>query len=281
MKSQNIVVYTAVFDDYDVLMNPKENVENIDYICFTDSHINSNVWETRTLTDEKFQKMSSSEKNRFVKMHPHQLFPDYEISLYIDANIYIKDSLEEFLKKYKNVNILAPKHYWNNCAYKEAEALKKSEKGDNRLIEKQMKKYREEGFPEDYGHTENNILLRRHNKPEIKTLMTNWWEEFQKESNRDQLSLSYILWRSNSSIERVKFGPRYKSEHFKIHSHKPKGIKGKLWDLWVPLYHKKNENLFYRLFYFPVNCVKITANRGFVGFLKAIKKKIGELQSDF
>ena len=30
------VVYTAVFDDYDMLLQPEEAPEQVDFLCFTD-----------------------------------------------------------------------------------------------------------------------------------------------------------------------------------------------------------------------------------------------------
>lgn len=276
MKPDNLVVYTAFFEDYDVLMDPKNPYDNINYVCFTDSGIASDVWEERRL-EEGLEDMSPADKNRYVKMHPQEFFPEYEYSLYIDANIYIKGNLAEFLNEFGDSDFLAPDHYWNNCAYEEAEELKNSEKGNNLLISQQIKKYREEGFPEDYGHTENNVLLRRHSSPEIKNLMEAWWEEYKSESNRDQLSLSYLTWKLDIERSREKFGPRYSSKYFDMHPHKPNGFMGLTWEYWTPLHYKKDENFGYYLLYLPITSTKIIYEEGLSGFVSSFRRKIKEV----
>ena len=43
-----IVVYTAIFGDYDDLYEPMVKPDNVDYVCFTDSKtLKSDVWDVR------------------------------------------------------------------------------------------------------------------------------------------------------------------------------------------------------------------------------------------
>ena len=63
-------------------------------------------------------------------------------------------------------------------------------------INPQIQRYREEGFPERYGLTQNNIIVRKHNTKECIDLMERWWKEVVNGSYRDQLSLMYVLWKS-------------------------------------------------------------------------------------
>jgi hypothetical protein len=59
--------------------------------------------------------------------------------------------------------------------------------------------YFESGFRHAFALTENNVLLRRHNDPALVQLSEAWWEEIRSKSQRDQLSLSYV-------IERMGYG---------------------------------------------------------------------------
>jgi hypothetical protein len=70
-------------------------------------------------------------------------------------------------------------------------------KGDPQAITRQLEQYRSEGFPVNYGLTENNVLIRRHNDPTIIKLMEDWWRELLAQSRRDQLSFPYVAWRNN------------------------------------------------------------------------------------
>ena len=43
-------------------------------------------------------------------------------------------------------------------------------------------------FPEHYGLSENNILIRNHKNPNLIKFMKKWWKIVKKGSKRDQLS---------------------------------------------------------------------------------------------
>jgi hypothetical protein len=62
-------------------------------------------------------------------------------------------------------------------------------------IGQQMDRYRRDQMPADFGLSENNVLLRYHGDSHIRGVMELWWQEVAGGSRRDQLSLSYVLWR--------------------------------------------------------------------------------------
>jgi len=61
------------------------------------------------------------------------------------------------------------------------------------------------GFPASYGLNETNIVYRRHKNPEIIRVMDEWWAMIEKYSKRDQLALSFILWKHGITVESVSF----------------------------------------------------------------------------
>ena len=50
-----------------------------------------------------------------------------------------------------------------------------------------------------------NIVYRRHKNPEIIRVMDEWWAMIEKYSKRDQLALSFILWKHGITVESVSF----------------------------------------------------------------------------
>ncbi|NJM92387.1 MAG: hypothetical protein HC861_06965 [Rhodospirillaceae bacterium] len=58
---------------------------------------------------------------------------------------------------------------------------------------RQVAGYLEDGFRHAFALTQNNIMLRRHNDPALMALSEAWWAEVQSKSQRDQLSLSYVV----------------------------------------------------------------------------------------
>ena len=89
------------------------------------------------------------------------------------------------------------KHQLRNCLYRESleVTLKGFEKKFSDVI-KQMKSYRNDGFPFNYGMFEANVIYRAHNDERIKQQSDDWWNEVKFHSKRDQLSLSYTLWKN-------------------------------------------------------------------------------------
>ncbi|MER3906374.1 DUF616 domain-containing protein [Klebsiella pneumoniae] len=116
----NIVVYTALFGDYDELIEIPEGMHKCDFICFTDQKIeNKKGWEII-----KIENSSGSNvlQNRKYKILPHVFLSEYEYSVYIDSNIRLLKSPESLVIKYlQDVDIALPKHFERDCIYTESE----------------------------------------------------------------------------------------------------------------------------------------------------------------
>ncbi|QKJ28032.1 DUF616 domain-containing protein [Aliarcobacter cibarius] len=195
----NLVVYTALFGNYDDLIEPKENYEGCDFICFTDQkHLTSDVWEIRLIEECE---MPANMMNRKYKILPHLFLSQYEWSMYVDANIKILNNPFELANKYLAKHDFAmPKHFARDCIYEESKEcviLGKSKYDETR---KQMDNYKKEGFPKNFGLGENGILFRKHNSEKVVRLMNDWWEELNTHTKRDQLSLAYVLWKSGEKF---------------------------------------------------------------------------------
>lgn len=194
-----LVVYTALFGDYDDLIEPKENYEGCNFICFTDQkHLKSDIWEIRLIEECE---LPLNMMNRKYKILPHLFLSMYEWSLYVDANIAIIGNPFELANKYLiKYDMAVPKHFARDCMYEEAKecvVLGKTKYGETK---KQMKSYREEGFLEKFGLGENNILFRKHNNEKVVKIMTDWWDELNTKTKRDQLSLAYVLWKNGEKF---------------------------------------------------------------------------------
>lgn len=210
------VVYTCIIGGYDSLIEPKYITDGFDYICFTDDKsLKSDVWEIRDLPKET-DGLTQIKKQRFVKINPHLLLKDYDISIWVDGNVDLKGDLNKFVKKYINdkSSIYVPKHPQRNCIYLESTVVGRMGKDKKEVMKPQMDRYKKEGFPENYGLLQSNILLRKHNKQDCIKLMEEWFNEVKKGSHRDQLSFNYVSWK-NKEINIVYMDSHiYKSEFF-------------------------------------------------------------------
>ncbi len=194
-----LVVYTALFGDYDDLIEPKENYEGCDFICFTDQqYLKSDIWEIRLI---KECDMPPNMMNRKYKILPHLFLSEYEWSLYVDANIAILNNPHELANKYlTKYDMAVPKHFARGCVYEEAKECVVLGKTKYDETKKQMDCYREDDFPVQFGLGENNILIRKHNSEKVVKIMSDWWDELNTQTKRDQLSFAYVLWKNGEKF---------------------------------------------------------------------------------
>lgn len=226
MNNPKVVVYTGVFRDYDVLMEPTHTPDNVDFVCFTDEPETARgAWEPRTFEEVE----SPRDQTARAKMLPHKYFPEYDYSIWVDGNVWVTGNVIDLINEV-SVGIMARDHPKRDCTYEEAEVCVENGVADTETAVEQMKRYRTEGFPEMYGLSDVAILVRRHNEPEVRAVMETWWEEFQQGSTRTQLSFDYAIWKHNVDIERfdIDFDD---SAYFWQFSHKPSGIFGIIHEL--------------------------------------------------
>ena len=215
------VIYTCITGGYDSVQIHYYVDKNWDYVIFTD---NENLlskktiehWSVRPL---KYNKMDNVRNARWHKTHPHYLFPEYKYSVWIDGNVnicgpFFFKRVKELIAKCKILSI--PPHPLRNCIYKEAEEVKRVRKDYPEIINAQVSRLREKGFPENVGLNETNIIFRQHNDDKCKEIMNEWWRWIQKYSRRDQLSFNYSLWKSGYKMQNfcTKKDVRYSPENF-------------------------------------------------------------------
>ena len=227
-REPKIVVYTCITGGYDALVDPKVVTPGVDYICFTDNmSMKSKTWKLRSMPEE-LKGYSNVKQQRGVKILAHRYLSEYDISIWVDGAVIVQGDVKDYLKSLNldQYSVFIPEHPVRKCIYAEKDACVKIKKikGDEIAVaEKQMKRYKDEGFPANYGLVQTNVMIRRHNDQYSKDLMEKWWEELKDNSHRDQLSFNYAVWKCGST----KFKPLIKttcnSKTFNwIKSHKKK-----------------------------------------------------------
>lgn len=203
-------VYTCVTGQYDSMAHLKSH-EYLDpawdYILYTDNESllsahTYGAWDVRPL---EYDRLDPVRNSRWHKTHPHVLLQHYDQSLWADGNVNI---LTDFLFqkiRTEHHDLLIPRHFARTCIYQEATAVKAAGIDDPALVDAEVALEKAAGFPANYGLNETNILYRRHKNPEIIQLMEEWWAMIEKYSKRDQLALSFILWKHGITVESVSF----------------------------------------------------------------------------
>lgn len=199
VNGSRIVVYTCLTGGYDELLPPRNVEDGIDYVCFTDRRpTKSSAWRLEPLP---WKSGGHAAINRYAKMHPHVVLPEYDFSIYVDANIEILGGLRELVDNAMSVaDIALYQHPYRDCSF--AEAQECAAIGHDWLwrIKAQMESYRRQGYPEAAGLFEATVLIRAHHKASICALMADWWTEYVRGVRRDQISLPFLLWKHGVQV---------------------------------------------------------------------------------
>ena len=141
--------------------------------------------------------LDNTKKQRYIKTHPHELFPEYNVVIWIDANTSINNILYDYIENNLGFSITFKNHQFRHCLYDEIHEVKTLGKDKPELCDKLHDRYKSEGVPENNGLYETNIIISHPNNPTVQIIFNEWWKEIEHNSKRDQLSLNYILWKYN------------------------------------------------------------------------------------
>lgn len=187
-----ITVYTAMFGGLDVLARPAIQRIPMRFVCFTNEPVLTPGWETVPVGTLPLDPRRSA---RALKLHPHLLFPDSSISVWLDASIAVVGDIAELLT-YVNeaLPIALFRHPDRNDIYEEALACARLSKDSSEVMAPQVQRYQAEGLPSGAGLMMTGILVRVHNARKTQDFMDSWWTEIESGSVRDQLSFPYVAW---------------------------------------------------------------------------------------
>ena len=221
-KDRKIAVYTGSFGDYDDVFEPKFLREDIDYYYISDVRPNVlNVFQWIDAHNIIPNDITSPIlRNRYIKMHPHRIFPEYDRTIYMDTNLEITGDMTQCICS-SDTGISVHNHYNRDCIYYEAMQLANYRRIPWQDSYNQIVKYLDEGFPIHYGLGEMPVVAIDHTHPDADKIMEEWWDELNKGAMRDQLSFMYVLWKLGYTAKDVaSIGDEYrKSNYFILHKH--------------------------------------------------------------
>ncbi len=198
------VLYTCILNNYDSLYTPLLETENTSYIVFSDNKdITKNLkcWKYKAIPLYIKKKCNNNPIliNRYIKMHPHELFKEYDLALYVDGSMRVISDISSLFTKINDKTGLAMHlHPKREDIYEEAKACIRQSLGNKKNIKKLIQKYKQEGFPHNYGLFEAGIIAIDLKNKNSKNILNYWYQHFiESETGRDQLSLTYILWKLN------------------------------------------------------------------------------------
>jgi len=208
--SSKKAIYTAITGNYDHLQPPKCPSAGWDYVCFTDNpEMSVEGWQIRLLPEIG---LNLPRLSRLPKLLPHLVLPEYEQSVWVDANFEICGDLGELAQRVLRQHYLVFfKHPENRSSiYEEAIACMERQKESPERIVAQMEHYAAEGLPA-FSIPACGVIFRRHHHCPLKVAMEAWWRQFCQFTCRDQLSFAYISWKYGLSYDVIEENIRHNS----------------------------------------------------------------------
>jgi len=216
------VIYTAMFGGFDKANDPIVDLPGWDMLFFTDAKLKSNKWDIINVPQK--EKFDSIQMSRQYKMFPHEYLQDYDLSLWVDASILIRQPIDEFVSLITNdvkMGIYQHTSSWEtelSCMYRWTD--------DIELLEEMKLDYQKDGFDTESKIMSGNVILREHADAKLIEAMEFWWKKFNEYYiKRDQLGLAYSVWKKKLPVNffpglhaRGDRNPYFKNlEHKKTH----------------------------------------------------------------
>lgn len=194
---KHFAIFTALVGNYDTISQPLVIDERFDYILFSDciSESNIGIWQVRKFN---YKNDIPIKMARWVKTHPEELLPEYDCSLWIDANMdirtsYIYDRVEDLY--HSKVRIASVKHPIRQCIYSELiTVMELGYENEETVIQWGNKLYKD-CFPQNIGLFETGLFYRIHHDNTVTMFNQLWWKCIEQYSKRDQLSCNYVTWK--------------------------------------------------------------------------------------
>ncbi len=196
------VICTAFSAGYDTLKLPAVIDDRFDYVAYTDENVNGfGVYDVRPFP---VKEKDNGRTIRYIKMHPHELFSNYEAVIWIDSSILIAKSLYPLLEKFLTTGkpIASTPHQHRQTIQEELEACILRKKDDPVVMKKQVAQYEKSGF-DGKILAENGLLMFNIKNKLLPSVMNTWWQEVQRYSKRDQLSFGYALFKNHADWHHI------------------------------------------------------------------------------
>ena len=217
--SRKVIVYSCMIGDYDNVTSFNKQ-RGYDYILFTDQIINNTNWTIFPIPDEVLKlNVSDIKKQRYMKIHPHKFFKNYDLSLYIDPNYEITGDLDDYL-----INTLNPLDHIYIPHLQFGRGIKQALKNaidkkldDVELLNNVMNRYDKLKILEKTGIVNAGLIIRKHHTEDCIKLMEKWWEEVRDYSHVDNFAFDYAGYMTG--VRYLYTSYQFALFYFKVHKH--------------------------------------------------------------
>jgi len=202
---RKIAIVTAASQGYDSLKPHAVIDDRFDYIAYTDDLglVDSGLYGIRPLPQTwpdagplSNKTLDSPRAIRIIKTHPHTLFDQYDLVIWLDTSIMIVGDIYPILEKFMKTGqaIGAGVHPNRSSIFEELEACIAMKKDNPDDLKRQLAFYKKIRLG-DLGLAECGFLAfnLKDRRADVAAAMDTWWDQICRFSRRDQLSFPYAL----------------------------------------------------------------------------------------
>jgi len=192
------VIITYILGGYDRLKEPTEITPGWDYLCFSDVGLRSDIWQPMPLRGRPLGVNCPKRRSSLIKINHHKFISDrYDVCVTLDGSMQINCNLDGFIEEFwsDELDLAIARHPKRSCLYDEASAVLELQMDDPEIVNAQICRYREQGFPINYGLYGTRMMIKNNRSGRLRSMCECWEEEYRAGSRRDQLSLTYSIWK--------------------------------------------------------------------------------------
>jgi len=192
-----ICVYSCITNEYELRLN-EQNFENADFYFFTDKEATA----TKPWREKKAVNLFTDPRRnaRYHKLLSHEMFPEYDYSIWIDGSVVLKINPQDLVKEMGNADILTSYHPLRTKVVDEAEECKRLFLDIPSVIDTHVQKMFADGFKDNAGLAETKVVVRK-NTPLVNEFNMIWFYTLVTGSLRDQLTFPYAVWTTGVKVK--------------------------------------------------------------------------------
>jgi len=201
------VVLTYITGGYDALRDPAVVTPGWDYVCVSDRGLRSKVWRAAPLDDGPAATEDDKRRAGLIKIGHHDFVgDDYDLCVTLDGSMRINGDLDALLGEVwsDDADLALARHPWRDCLYDEAREVKALGFDDPAVVERQTRRYRRQGFPRQFGLYATGLMIKNNRSARLRQVCERWAAEYRTGSRRDQLSLTYAIWKEAQAGEALR-----------------------------------------------------------------------------
>lgn len=191
----NKLIYTVCTGNYDIV-RPARIFRGFDYWCFTDDPtLVVKGWTMKYIEPAE----NAVKLQRKIKILSHVYAKEYDVTMYIDANMEIIRDPNQLLRYYKG-GLMVSIHGGRNNIKDEADKIVLLNKDTRESCDKTLNYAWSQGYQDDLGLWEDGIMIRDKSVSKLEVIWNDLVQEF---SHRDQLTLPLASFLSGIKVNGI------------------------------------------------------------------------------